>query len=165
MSSIPNSLLGQIVEPWYESLRNPRETQERALKTLLAGYSKTDYGARFGASSIGGIEEFRSRFPTASYADLSAQRTIPSGRLIPMSLSTSTGSVSLSMALPSGVAASLRASTGTGSLTRDLPGFSISQDTRGSLLAATGDPGSASQSFTMTASAGTGSVDLVVASG
>jgi len=52
-----------------------------------------------------------------------------------------------------------------GSLTRDLPGFSISQDTRGSLLAATGDPGSASQSFTMTASAGTGSVDLVVASG
>ena len=82
-----------------------------------------------------------------------------------MSLSTSTGSVSLSMALPSGVAASLRASTGTGSLTRDLPSFSISQDTRGSLLAATGDPGSASQSFTMTASAGTGSVDLVVASG
>ena len=50
LSSIPNSLLSQIVEPWYESLRNPRETQERALQTLLLGYSKTDYGARYGAS-------------------------------------------------------------------------------------------------------------------
>src|SRR5437870_6598951 len=55
LSSIPNSLLSQFVEPWYESLRNPRETQERALQTLLAGYSKTEYGARFGASSTASV--------------------------------------------------------------------------------------------------------------
>ena len=73
MSSIPNSLLSQIVEPWYESLRNPREAQERALQTLLVGYSKTDYGARVGASGIGGVKEFQSRFPTASYAELLPQ--------------------------------------------------------------------------------------------
>src|SRR5438093_2049445 len=37
------------------SRRNPRETQERALQTLLAGYSKTEYGARFGASSTASV--------------------------------------------------------------------------------------------------------------
>ena len=117
--------------------------------------------ASIGATTVGVI---RLKTSTGSVA-LSAQKTMPSGRLVPVTLSSSTGSVSLNMAIPSGVAASLRASTGTGSLTRVLTGFSISQDTRVSLLAATGDPGSASQSFTMTASAGTGSVDLVVASG
>lgn len=118
--------------------------------------------ASIGASTVGSI---RLETSTGS-VDLSAQKTIPSGRLVPVTLSTSTGSASLSMALPSGVAASLKASTGTGSLARDLTGFLISQDTRGSLQAAAGDPGSASQSFAITASAGTGSVDVVaVASG
>jgi GH3 auxin-responsive promoter len=70
LSSIPHSLLGQVVEPWHEGLRNPKETQDRTLRTLLQGYAKTDYGARFGASTIGGVDEFRSRLPVASYADL-----------------------------------------------------------------------------------------------
>src|SRR5437870_12863928 len=44
LPSIPNSHLSQFVEPWYESLRNPRETQDTALQTLHARYSSTDAG-------------------------------------------------------------------------------------------------------------------------
>ncbi len=73
MSSIPHSLLNQVVEPWLEGLRKPKETQDRTLQTLLEGYAKTDYGARFGASAITGVDEFRSRFPVAGYADLLPQ--------------------------------------------------------------------------------------------
>jgi hypothetical protein len=122
---------------------------------LSAGTGSID--TSIGATTVGSI---RLETSTGS-VDLSTQKTIPSGRLVPVTLSTSTGSVSLNMGLPNGVAASLKASTGTGSLTRDLTGFSISQDTRGSLQAVAGDPGGASQSFAITASAGTGSVDLV----
>jgi GH3 auxin-responsive promoter len=69
--SIPGtpSFLEQFVDPWYRSLADPAESQERALHDLLGGYAKTDYGKGFGAAEIGGIVDFQRRFPIANYAD------------------------------------------------------------------------------------------------
>jgi hypothetical protein len=64
-------LLDQIVEPWYDSLSDPEETQRSCLEALLRGYSKTEYGSVHGASGVTGIDEYRSSFPPADYASLS----------------------------------------------------------------------------------------------
>jgi GH3 auxin-responsive promoter len=64
------SFLEQFVDPWYSSLADPAGSQERALRGLLAGYAKTDYGKEFGAGETGGIRDFQRRFPIANYASL-----------------------------------------------------------------------------------------------
>jgi hypothetical protein len=43
------------------------KAQQRVLETLIAGYRKTSYGKRFSASEVSCIDEFRQRFPVASY--------------------------------------------------------------------------------------------------
>lgn len=53
--------------PWYASLDEPQKAQESVLKTLLAGYRKTSYGARYSASEVSSIENFRKNFPVADY--------------------------------------------------------------------------------------------------
>ncbi|MBO3803267.1 MAG: GH3 auxin-responsive promoter family protein [Candidatus Brockarchaeota archaeon] len=58
---------GPFLESWYDSLRNPREAQQRTLENLLSGYRKTRYGAGFSASEISSIEDFRKKFPIAGY--------------------------------------------------------------------------------------------------
>jgi hypothetical protein len=59
-----------MVEPWYDALADPKGSQERVLKTLLEGYSKTGYGRDHGASDIEGIGEYRVSFPVAGYRSL-----------------------------------------------------------------------------------------------
>ncbi len=66
----PNAILEQIVEPWYTSLADPRQAQEECLKSLLAGYARTEYGRSRRAESIQDIASFREFFPPMSYADL-----------------------------------------------------------------------------------------------
>jgi hypothetical protein len=61
------SILNQIVAPWYESLADPKKSQEDLLRTLVGGYSRTEYGEAHGASKVEGIDEYRSSFPIASY--------------------------------------------------------------------------------------------------
>ena len=58
-----------FVEPWYESLAQPRKAQEDVLRVLIRGYAKTEYGA---CRLRGGqdMEGFRSSFPVVSYRDL-----------------------------------------------------------------------------------------------
>ncbi len=59
-----------IVNPWYESLKNPDESQQELLRELLELYEKTNYGLDRGADKIQKVDEFRNRFPTISYKEL-----------------------------------------------------------------------------------------------
>lgn len=82
------------------------------------------------------------------------------GSHVPITLSASTGSVSMRVSLESQDAVSLTANTGLGSISQSLSGFTISQNSRTSLAASAGDIGSAPKSFVITATANLGSVDL-----
>lgn len=68
--SSPPSFLAELVDPWYESLSDPAESQVQALRGLLSGYAKTDYGRSFGAAEVEGVSEFQRRFPITDYARL-----------------------------------------------------------------------------------------------
>jgi hypothetical protein len=70
-TEVGKSLLGQLLEPWYSSLEDPEASQTAVLNTLLDGYRRTAYGKEHGASSIGGMKEFRSSFPVSNYETLS----------------------------------------------------------------------------------------------
>lgn len=63
-------MLEQFLEPWWQSLRNPRETQEAVFQRLLSGYRQTKYGILHGADKISSLEEFRTLFPVVTYKDL-----------------------------------------------------------------------------------------------
>ena len=39
-----NSVLQPIIDPWYNSLENPKKAQEQVLRELITEYAKTDYG-------------------------------------------------------------------------------------------------------------------------
>jgi len=69
--AVDRSLLEQLVDPWYSSLKDPSASQSATLNVLLKGYEKTDYGKEHGAPSVDGIQEFRSSFPISTYETLS----------------------------------------------------------------------------------------------
>lgn len=58
-----------ILEPWYTSLETPEECQIETLGTLLEGYRKTGYGQEHQAETVETVEEFRKRFPVATFKD------------------------------------------------------------------------------------------------
>ena len=64
-----------ILGSWYESLKNPGETQSRVLKELLKQYEKTRYGRDHHASETDEIKAFRTNFPTMNYAKLNPYLT------------------------------------------------------------------------------------------
>jgi hypothetical protein len=82
------------------------------------------------------------------------------GSRVPITLSASVGSVSMSVGLASQDAVSLTASTSIGSISQSLSGFSITQNTKTNLAATAGDLGFAPDSFVITATSGLGSVDV-----
>jgi len=59
-----------IIGSWYESLKNPDETQRRVLIDLLRGYEKTLYGKSHSASDVQEIKDFQLNFPTIDYGGL-----------------------------------------------------------------------------------------------
>jgi len=59
-----------ILGSWYESLKNPDETQKRVLSELLKQYEKTQYGKNHYASNIKEVKDFRVNFPIINYIDL-----------------------------------------------------------------------------------------------
>jgi hypothetical protein len=63
-------LLKQIVNPWYESLRNPADAQDRLLKKLVEGYSKTGYGKTRSAKGVKNVHTFRKNFSKIDYDEL-----------------------------------------------------------------------------------------------
>jgi len=67
------SLLQTIIGPWYESLKDPKEAQEKVLRMLLKEYGKTEYGSAFKAAEIGDVSEYQTNFPIVNYQQLLPQ--------------------------------------------------------------------------------------------
>jgi hypothetical protein len=65
-----SSILQPIIDPWYESLKDPQKAQERVLDDLLAKYSETDYGKSYLAPETNGIAEYQENFPITDYKRL-----------------------------------------------------------------------------------------------
>jgi len=63
-------LLQGIVAPWYESLKNPAQSQRNVLQDLLRQYEKTQYGKIHGASEVEDEADYIRRFPTIDYKGL-----------------------------------------------------------------------------------------------
>jgi len=59
-----------IVNPWYESLKAPSESQQRLLLDLTKQYEKTQYGIDHRVHEVKCIEDLRKRFPTIDYKGL-----------------------------------------------------------------------------------------------
>ena len=84
---------------------------------------------------------------------------------VPISVSSSTGSVSMDVRLGILDAASLTASAGIGSVSQSLSGFSISQDTTTKVVATAGSFATAPRSFVISANSGLGSVSITAGFG
>jgi len=63
-------LLREFVEPWYQSLARPRESQEEVVRKLALSYAKTEYGKKYNAEKVEGIRGFQVSFPIVKYQDL-----------------------------------------------------------------------------------------------
>jgi hypothetical protein len=59
--------LQKIINPWYNSLNDPAETQNQLLLDLLKGYCNTRYGSALHADDIEDIAGFRKSFPLLDY--------------------------------------------------------------------------------------------------
>ena len=59
-----------IIGSWYESLKNPQESQRQILSELVKEYKKTRYGKSHNASGIKEIADFRANFPIIDYQGL-----------------------------------------------------------------------------------------------
>ncbi len=64
------SILQPIIDPWYESLKDPQKAQERVLGELLTKYSEADYGKSHHAPEISGIDDYQKNFPIIDYKQL-----------------------------------------------------------------------------------------------
>ena len=62
-------LIEAFLQPWFSSIENPKEAQDRVLNTLLQGYAKTQYGVQRGAAFIETINDYRHAFPIITYDD------------------------------------------------------------------------------------------------
>ncbi len=62
--------LRSMVDPWYQSLKDPAEAQRRVLSELLRSYAETDYGKTRAVQSKDNTELFRCSFPTINYEAL-----------------------------------------------------------------------------------------------
>jgi len=68
----PQSAMGiisRMLQPWQAALDNPSQAQENVLQNLLTIYAQTSYGQRYGAERVGDINDFRAKFPIATYDD------------------------------------------------------------------------------------------------
>jgi hypothetical protein len=59
-----------IIGSWYESLKNPLESQKQVLLELIREYGKTRYGQSHNASEVKETEDFKAKFPIISYREL-----------------------------------------------------------------------------------------------
>ena len=84
------------------------------------------------------------------------------GRSVPLVISTTTGSVSVSLNIASQDAVSVSAGTTLGSVSQNLRGFTITENSRTNLAATYGNMQTAASSFAISASATLGSVDLSI---
>jgi len=64
------SIFQPLIGSWYESLKNPEESQKQVLSNLINGYQKTRYGKSHHASEVKEIRDFRTNFPIIDYRGL-----------------------------------------------------------------------------------------------
>ncbi len=62
-----------LLDPWFQSISNPRQAQERTLSKLIEAYRKTGYGQELGVDKVSSTGEFQRAFPVVTYADLKPQ--------------------------------------------------------------------------------------------
>ncbi len=65
-----NSILRPYIQPWYDSIENPRKAQEMVLADLVQRYGDSEYGSSHGASQVKGIADYQANFPIINYSDL-----------------------------------------------------------------------------------------------
>ncbi len=65
----PMARVTQMLQPWQTSLEDPAKAQETVLQRFLSIYAETEYGAAHGAEDIGTVEDYREKFPVATYDD------------------------------------------------------------------------------------------------
>ncbi len=58
-----------FVNPWYRALEDPEEAQHNLFKKLIERYRKTEYGTIHGAHDVETLDEFREKFPVATFPD------------------------------------------------------------------------------------------------
>lgn len=63
-------ILNAIVNPWYESLKAPAQTQERLLLDLTRQFVKTRYGTDHRAQEVHDVDSYRERFPVIGYRQM-----------------------------------------------------------------------------------------------
>jgi len=67
--SSPMARIKEMLQPWQAALADPPKAQETVLKRLLGIYAQTAYGKKFGAENVGSTEDYRAKFPIATYDD------------------------------------------------------------------------------------------------
>ncbi len=69
-NSQPNmDMIKSLVDPWYQSLSDPANAQEKVLQGLLKGYSQTDYGKQHKSERVGSYADYKKAFPVQTYGD------------------------------------------------------------------------------------------------
>ncbi len=58
-----------ILDPWHQSLENPKMAQEKVLKNLIQIYKQTDYGKKCACESVHSYEDFVNAFPVKTYEE------------------------------------------------------------------------------------------------
>ena len=56
-----------VLNPWYESLKEPIRSQKLVLKRIMGGYEETRFGSERNAGEISSIEDFRKIFPVVTF--------------------------------------------------------------------------------------------------
>jgi len=62
-------MIVQMLQPWQAAIQAPAQAQEAVLGHLLSIYAQTGYGQKYGAKSVGSIEDYRHKFPITTYDD------------------------------------------------------------------------------------------------
>ena len=65
-----NSILRPYVQPWYDSIADPKRAQMQVLADLTRKYAQSEYGASHYAHKIGSFSDYQSNFPIINYSDL-----------------------------------------------------------------------------------------------
>ena len=65
-----NAILAPFIQPWYDSLENPKKAQEQVLTDLLEKYASTEYGQSHSAQKTKSISDYKANFPIINYSQL-----------------------------------------------------------------------------------------------
>src|SRR5579864_5945684 len=67
------AVLSDMLDPWFQSIKDPSKSQMETNHTMLKEYSLKDYGKKHKASSIKNVEEFRTSYPIVNYYTLTPE--------------------------------------------------------------------------------------------